>query len=220
MSDPTPPEISRPDGHSGRAGVRAGAGRRSDRADLVAALTLGLVAAGVVVVRLIVRLVEVFGGGRIAVPVTFVPTEARVAGSSVAVTVDGGTVSVGTAGPGTIVSIVLAEVVPAVAAVVVIACAIGLVRRLMDGRAFAPGTSRLVSIASMAILVGWVAATLFGTMASNGALAAASADPVDTSASFAQHVSWLPFLAAVGVGALAIAFRSGERLQVDSDGLV
>ena len=207
----TTPETSR--GGGGR--------RRSDRADLVTTLSVGVAAAGVTVVLLIVRLVEIFAGERIDVPVAFAPTTARVPGPDGATaTVDTGTVSVGSLPPATFASVVLAEVVPAVAALVVIACAVALVRRLLAGRAFAPGTARLLTLSSFAILIGWVAASLFGTMASTGALAAASPTGVDATVSSAIHVSWLPLLAAMAVGALAMAFRSGEKLQVDSDGLV
>lgn len=201
------------------AARRAAKAERSQRADLAAVLTTIGIAAVVVVVTLVVRLVEIFGSDGIRVPVQFVgltaPIPDGVAGA--VVDVSDGVVVVSDLPIATFASVVLAAVLPAVASLIVIVCAALVFRRLWRGDAFAPGTARLVTIASFVILGGCFTTSLFGTMASNGALALLTEDG-DFSVTF--QVPWLPVLAAMALAGLAIAFRAGERLRADTDGLV
>ena len=197
---------------------------RSTRADLVANLGVGVVAAVYVLTVLILRLIEIFGGAGITVPVQFAPVETLVPApdSGAPVRIDEGLVVVSDLPIATFISVLLAEMLPAIAALIVIGCAVIVLRRLWHGNAFAPGTTRLVTISSFAILGGWVASIVFGTMASNGALTVALGTnaPADGSWQFAVHIDWLPFLAAMALGGLAILTRTGERLRTDSEGLV
>jgi hypothetical protein len=191
---------------------------RSTRNDLWLTLTVGTIAAVYVLVALVVRLVEIFGGGDIAVPVHFAPTDLAIGSSSTAtISVDEGVVRVSELPVATFVSVVLAAVLPAAASLVVIGCALVVFRRVLDGNPFASGTARLVTISAFAILGGWIASGLFDTMSSNGALAVAAPEN-DTMA--AIQVSWLPVLVAVAVAALATLMRSGEKMRADTEGLV
>lgn len=197
---------------------------RSTRADLVATLGVAVVAAAYVLIVLVFRLIEIFGVNGVTVPVQFAPVETLVPGpdSGAPVMIDEGLVVVTDLPIATFISVLLAEVLPAVAALIVIGCAVVIFRRLWHGNAFAPGTTRLVTISSFAILGGWAASIVFGTMASNGALAVALGTdaPDDGSWQFAVHIDWLPFLAAMALGGLAILTRTGERLRTDSEGLI
>lgn len=210
-------ESSRPAG--GRMAVS-----RSTRADLVATLGVGVVAAAYVLTVLVLRLIEILGGTGITVPVQFAPVETLVPGpdSGAPVSIDEGLVVVSDLPIATFISVLLAEVLPAVAALIVIGCAVVVFRRLWHGEAFAPGTARLVTISSFAILGGWVASFVFGTMASIGALTVAlgANAPDDGSWLFAAHVDWLPFLASMALGGLAILTRNGEKLRADTEGLI
>ena len=101
-------------------------------------------------------------------------------------TIDQGSVVVADLPVVTFVCVLLAAILPAIANLVVIVCAFRFFRRLLLGDAFAPGNARLLSIASIAILCGWIADTWFGTMASNGALAAAT----EELATFGVGLDW------------------------------
>jgi hypothetical protein len=191
---------------------------RSTRSDLWLTLTVGAAAAVYVLVMLVFRLVEIFGGEDIAVPVRFAPADLAIESSSTAtISVDEGVVRVSELPVATFVSVVLAAVLPAAASLVVIGCALVVFRRVLDGNPFAPGTARLVTISAFAILGGWMASGLFDTMSSNGALAVAAPEN-DTMT--AIQISWLPFLAAMAVAALAVLMRSGEKMRADTEWLV
>ncbi|VXC47301.1 conserved membrane hypothetical protein [Plantibacter sp. T3] len=192
---------------------------RSNRNDLVSVLGAAVVAAGAVVVTLVLRLLDVFGTDGTRVPVFFDAVDAVLPGAAGAgaFTIDQGSVVVADLPVVTFVCVLLAAILPAIANLVVIVCAFRFFRRLLRGDAFAPGNARLLSIASIAILCGWIADTWFGTMASNGALAAATDGAVEGTP---YPLTWIPFFVAMAVGGLAIAFRAGERLRADTEGLV
>ncbi|SKC71082.1 DUF2975 domain-containing protein [Plantibacter cousiniae (nom. nud.)] len=192
---------------------------RSNRNDLVSVLGAAVVAAGAVVVTLVLRLLDVFGTDGTRVPVFFDAVDAVLPGAAGvgSFTIDQGSVVVADLPVVTFVCVLLAAILPAIANLVVIVCAFRFFRRLLRGDAFAPGNARLLSIASIAILCGWIADTWFGTMASNGALAAATDGAVEGTP---YPLTWIPFFVAMAVGGLAIAFRAGERLRADTEGLV
>lgn len=192
---------------------------RSNRNDLVTVLGAAIVAAVAVVVGLVLRLIDIFGADGTRVPVYFHAVDGALPGTDAAVTltIDHGSVVVTDLPFATFASVLLAAILPALASLVVVVCAFRFFRRLLRGEAFAAGNARLLSIASIAILGGWLADSAFSTMASNGALALASSRAVDG----APHpLDWLPVLVAMAVGGLAIAFRAGERLRADTEGLV
>lgn len=201
------------------AARRAAKAERSARADLFTMLGVAIVAAIFIVVTLVVRLMDIFGPDGITVPVFFSPVDTALpeTGGAATVRVDEGYVVVSGLPFATFASVLLAAVLPAIASLVVVVCSLRFFRRLLRGEPFAPGNARLLSIASIAILCAWAAELFFGTMASNGALAVASDRAFE---GVAFQISWLPFLAAMAVGGLAIAFRAGERLRADTEGLV
>lgn len=192
---------------------------RSARSDLRSAVGLGILAAAVVVLGLVRRLAEIFGGDGISVPVRFDEASVSMTGVHAAspITTSVGNVVVDGLPPATFASVLLAAVLPALAAIVVIGCAVIVFRRALRGHGFAPGTARFVSAAAFAVLGGWVGSVLFGTMASNGALALATDNAVE---SVTFQFSWLPFLAALALSGLAVLVRAGERMRDDTDGLI
>lgn len=207
---PTPPAFD-------HAAWQAAKTERSNRNDLVSVLGAAVVAAGIVVVTLVLRLLDVFGADGTRVPVFFDAVDAALPGAAGPVSVDQGVVVVADLPVVTFVCVLLAAVLPAIANLVVVVCGFRFFRRLLRGDAFAPGNARLLSIASIAILCGWIADTWFGTMASNGALAVATDGAVEGTP---YPLTWIPVFVAMAVGGLAIAFRAGERLRADTDGLV
>jgi hypothetical protein len=193
--------------------------QRSNRNDLLAVLGAAVVAAVAVVVALVFRLLDIFGTDGTRVPVFLHAVDGVLPGTDPAVTltIEQGSVVVTDLPFATFASVLLAAVLPTIASLVVVVCAFRFFRRLLGGEAFAPGNARLLSVASIAILCGWVADSAFSTMASNGALAVASSGAADG----APHpLDWVPVLVAMAVGGLAIAFRAGERLRADTEGLV
>jgi hypothetical protein len=189
---------------------------RSTRADLVATLVMGGIAVFVVLTNLVLRLVDLFDGGAVAVPVLFSSMDIPLPSGEAMVAVDQGVVTASDIPFATAASVFLAAVLPAAATLVVIGCSGRLVLRLLRGHAFEAGTSTTIAVVSFAILGGWIADTLFSTMAANGALAAIGAG--DDGHAFT--VSWVPFLVSIGLGSLAILLRSGERMRRDTEGLV
>jgi hypothetical protein len=193
----------------------------ASRADLITALVLGALASTWVVAMLVVRLIEVLPNERVPVPIWIGDAAADLPigpdGALIPVDFDGGVALVSDMPGITLASVALADIVPALAAIGVIACVMLLCRNLLAGRAFAAANTRLVTAASILIAAGWAGGLLFTTMANNGAVAVLSEGTYE---GVAVTIDWLPLLAATGVGAVAAAFRTGERLQRDTDGLV
>lgn len=216
MTEPNGEPTRPPFDHEARREAKTA---RADRNDLLAVVAVMLAAAAVVIVTLVRRLVEVFGVDGTRVPVFFDTADATLPGLSGtgSFTIDRGAVIVADLPVGTFASVLLAAVLPAIANLVVIVCAYRFFRRLLRGDTFAPGNARLLSIASLAILGGWITDTWFGTLASNGALAVATDGAVEGTP---YPLTWTPVLVAMAVGGLAIAFRAGERLRADTEGLV
>lgn len=200
------------------AARRATKAERSTRADLFTVLGVAIVAAIFIVVTLVLRLMDIFGPDGVTVPVYFsaFDTSLPETGGAASVSVDEGYVVVSGLPVATFASVLLAAVVPAIASLVVVVCSLMFFRRLLRNEPFAPGNARLLSISSIAILCAWLAESFFGTLASNGALAIASDRAFE---GVAFQISWLPVLAAMAVGGLAIAFRAGERLRADTERL-
>jgi len=189
------------------------------RADFIAMIVVAAIAAIGTVAHLVLRLVEI-------VPNRDVPVRASVAEDAVIaingsqdlpVRVEDVTVTVSDMPPATYVSVILAEVLPALAALVVIAGVLILCRNLMTGRTFAAGNIRTIGIISLTIAVGWACEFFFSGLASNGAIAAAS-DRELTAATF--DLDFTALFIAMGVGVLGAAFATGNRLQRETEGLI
>lgn len=103
--------------------------------------------------------------------------------------------------------------------IVVIACVLGVSRNLIRGRAFASSNSRYIFTASITLFVGTLLAYMGTTFGINGAFASVgylgNASQANMPASY-----WPSLFLAIALSVIAIAFRAGERLQRDTEGLV
>lgn len=193
----------------------------SSRTDIATTMVVGGIAAIAIIVALVLRLAEVLPNRSVPVRVWLDGEQAVLpvgsSGARVPVSVEGGTILVSGLPGITLTSVALEAAVPALAAVAIIACVLLLCRNLLSGRAFSPGNTRLVTAISLLIASGWALSLLFTTMANNGAVAAMSGGELDSAT---LQVDWVPVLASMAVGAVAAAFRRGERLERDTDGLV
>jgi hypothetical protein len=187
--------------------------------DMVAALVLGAIAAVYIVVRLVLRLIEVLPNREVPVPVWIDDATAALPlpDGIAEITLTSGTAVVSDMPGITLFSVAGAAVISALASLVVIALVMRLCLNLARGRFFTSGNTLLVTGVSASIALGWFVSTLFDQMASNGAIARLT----DRALESAQiPFDWTPILAAVAVGTVAAAFRAGERLTRDTEGLV
>ncbi len=116
---------------------------------------------------------------------------------------------------------VAVAVLLALVMLVIAACLVLLTRRLGQGQAFSRGNTLLIGSIMVGVILWW-GASLAGSMirmfgafdsAAIGDWQAAGLTPV-------LDIPLVPVLVAIGLMPLLAAFRLGERLQHDSDGLV
>lgn len=117
----------------------------------------------------------------------------------------------------TLWSLILAEVVYALAVVTVIALVCVVIRNVVRGKAFAPQTVGYIGASTIVVGVGWILTWLFRTMGANGGAAAlAGESPVNT----AFGIEPVVIFAIASMGVLAAAFQIGGKLQRENEGLV
>jgi hypothetical protein len=117
----------------------------------------------------------------------------------------------------TLWSLILAEVVYALAVVTVIALVCLVIRNVVRGKAFAPLTVGYIGASTIVVGFGWILTWLFRTMGANGGAAAlAGESPVNT----AFGIEPVVIFAIASMGVLAAAFQIGGRLQRENEGLV
>lgn len=120
--------------------------------------------------------------------------------------------------PGISYAALIAEVaVMTLATLGVLACVSVLCLNISRGRIFATSNTTMLTTASVIVGVGWAASMLLQTFAINGAFAAVSDGDFDN---VLAQVNFTPLLGVFVLGALAAAFRVGEKLQRDTEGLV
>jgi hypothetical protein len=99
-----------------------------------------------------------------------------------------------------------------------------LCRNLIRGIAFDRANTRILSWASAALFVGYLLSTQAGGAASRMALSTIGAEAwtclIGCPGGAAPAVDYSPYVLALALGVLAGAFRVGERLQKDTEGLV
>lgn len=195
---------------------------RSDRADLWTVIIVGAVAAAVTVGFAVNRLADILPNSGVEVLVPFADTAAPVPigpdGALVPVEIDQAVLTVSGL-PGVVVaSLALAVVVDALMVLTIIACLGTLCRNLMTrGRAFSRTNTRLVITTAIALIAGTSIGTLLQTMGVNGAFATVSERSYEAMVATA---SLAPYFIATGLAAVALAFKAGERLQRETEGLV
>ncbi|MFD1714832.1 hypothetical protein ACFSBZ_10150 [Amnibacterium flavum] len=193
--------------------------RFASRADLLTATTVGGIAAVWTIVQLVLRLVEVIPNRNVPVPVWIDDASATLPlpDGTADIALTSGTAIVSGMPAITLVSVAGAAIITAAASLAVIGLVLALCLNLARGRYFSTRNTLTVTAISATIAVGWFVSHLFTQMASNGAIAALTDRAYEAST---IPFDWTPILAAIAVGAVAAAFRAGERLQRDTEGLV
>lgn len=197
---------------------------RSERADAVTVLIIGLLAIVIIAWTITIRTLQTFREDGIAwiLPIDQQPIDATV-GSGTGSVHGYATEALVIASDVNLVSavaIILSIAVRAVAAFLVVGGGLWIARSFLRGRFFAPGTVRALGVISWTLALAPAVVLLLDTMGRNGVLAALHAD---ASASAQVTVAWesLPVVATgIALGLVTIAFRRGARLQKDTEGLV
>ncbi len=199
-------------------------GPRSDAADAITVLLLGSGAVVAVILTAVFRWLDVFREQGVAwtIDVDDAPVEVTVASGEadaqgivesvlvIAPEVDGGTAA----------ALAASIVVGAVAAVVVIGAVMFVARSFLRGRLFVPATARAFDVIGWAIVSGALIVLVLENIGLRGVLAALDL-PGGEPLHFLDFWAYAPAWAVgVAVGLVAIAFRRGNRLQRDTDGLV
>lgn len=194
---------------------------KSNRADLYATITVGLIVAVITIITATLRIVHVLPNTNVSVLVPLADTTTSLPlgpdGADVTVAIDQAAVTVSNMPPVVVASLVLSAICGALTVLIVTALICLLCRNMLGGTMFSRVNSRLVWGSSVTIATGWLLGLLLNTMGTNGAVATLSDNSFDK---VVMTIDWLPFVFAMMVGALALAFRAGERMQRDTDGLV
>lgn len=189
--------------------------------DLWTTLVAGAVAAVVVIVVTVLRMLDLFSVDGVAARVPIpdgVPAELPIGDGTVASVVFEAQITSQELARATVDALAAAIIIPAVAYLAVIGCAIAFCLNLMRGTAFSRTNTRLIFATSMIVLFGSMLTQWTTIMGANGTYAALGGEFDGQSAVMGDF--WPAYLAAIGLGAIAIAFRRGERLQHDTEGLV
>lgn len=196
---------------------------RKHRTDLWSTIVVAAIAAVVTVIVTAIRMLDLFAADGIT-------ATARVDGLPADLPIGPGGASVSgrlheisftaTEIPGLSAgSYAAAIIVTGLAYLVVIGCVLRFCLNLMRGEAFTRQNTRLITTTAITILVGTALTALCNTMGANGAFASIGDWTVEPDTSV-THDYWVAMFACITLGAVAVAFRSGERLRRDTEGLV
>ncbi|MDO7882680.1 hypothetical protein [Antiquaquibacter soli] len=192
---------------------------RSDRGALILAIVLGIGVVGYTLFEAVIRSILILGNTNVPVVAAFDDM------ASLAVLPDGGSldvvasqaiVSASGMDPVTVTSLLLAEIISALAVSITVVCTCLVLRNIIRGEAFGRANVVLVGTATFAVAGGWVLNWLFTTMGANGALAALGAP----TANVPFPVEPVTVFAIAALGGLSTAFVIGHRLQNETEGLV
>lgn len=103
----------------------------------------------------------------------------------------------------------------AVAVTVVVLC-----RAILAGRPFVRSVTWLLTTASLALIGGSLIGAGLNTVATFSIASALNPEPWDTVFPLANQYDFSPLLIGVVLGAVAVAFHMGQKMQRDTDGLV
>ncbi len=191
---------------------------RYDRSALILAIVIGVGVVGYTLFDAVSRIVVILGNTAVPVTAAFDTTATLPVGDDQAIEVIASQVVVHASGMAaiTVASLVLAEVVYAVAVAVTVVFACLVIRNIIRGEAFSSANVGLFGASTFVIGIGWVLTWLFSTMGANGALAALGAGGANTM--FA--IEPVMVFAIAALGGLSTAFVVGNRLQRETEGLV
>ncbi|QAV70341.1 hypothetical protein ESZ53_07725 [Salinibacterium sp. UTAS2018] len=199
----------------------ATAASRSDRYGFFVVIAFGLAAAVVLLVLLIQRMIEIVPNVEVPVVAPFAREMASLPigpdGAEVLVDVDSAIILVTGMPPITLISLMLADAIPALATITMIVLGCFMVRNLLTGRVFSAHNLRLLNGFFAAAITGWALGLLFRTMGTNGAFATLSDYSYNNVLAVFAPAPWLAIL---GLSVLVYFFQVGARLQRETDGLV
>ena len=194
---------------------------RWDDAALKFGIVLGAAAAIWTVVQAVQRIIRIAPNRDVPVTAAFADSTATLpvgpGGTEVEVIPTQVVLSVSDMPGITLWSLILAEVVYALAVVTVIALVCLVIRNVTRGKAFAPQTVGYIGSSTIVVGFGWILTWLFRTMGANGGAAAlAGESPANT----AFGIEPVVIFAIASMGVLAAAFQIGGKLQRENEGLV
>ena len=194
---------------------------RSDRADLWTVIIVGIMIAVFALGNAVVRIASIVPNTNVDVLAPFFDTVTALPlgpdGAMVDVRVDSAWLTVSDLPVIVVASLVGAVLVELAMTLIIVASAMLLCRNLMTGNAFSRTNTRLVFTVSATLIVGTTLSSLFTTMGVNGAFATLSDGSYDGAVATGDIV---PYFAAIALAAVALAFKTGERLQRETEGLV
>ena len=196
---------------------------RKDRSDLRATVVTAAAAAVATITITVIRLLDLFAvdGITATARVGGVPADLPIGpgGSSVAGRLHEITFTAAAIDPISAGSYAAAIIITGLAYLVVIACTLRFCLNLSRGKAFTKENTRLITITAITILAGTALAAFCNTMGANGAFASLGDGATNPDNSVTAGY-WVATFASVALGAVAVAFRAGERLQRETEGLV
>lgn len=185
------------------------------------AIGFGAVAIVWTAVRAVLRVIEIVPNREVPVTARFPDTAVTLPfgpnGTDVPAIAEQVILRVSDMPPVTLVSLVLAEIVGALALIIPVVCVCLIIRNLIRGRAFDRSTIGLIGVASLTAPIGWLVASRFSTMGANGGVAVLSGGAVENTGTGVDPVLLFAIAAS---GSLTVAFQAGHRLQRDTEGLV
>jgi hypothetical protein len=191
-----------------------------DRTDLWAAIIVCAVVIVVIVNQAVTAIAELFSvPGAVTTTVPIGPDAVPLpAGAGFTGTVISAQVSEPGVSPVATACFVIGIVLAALGLIAATALGCLFCVRMLRGKAFSRSNTRVLFAISMLLLLAPVAGSFFRNMGLNGLFAAAGSE---YDGQWDATMALLPaFVAAIAVGVLVIAFRRGEHLQRDTEGLV
>lgn len=200
-------------------------GRTLSRGDTIGMLIFMLAGASIAVSWIIasaMRIIEVLPNSDVAIPATFAGTLAEAPigpdGATVSVILNTATIIAPELPVASLVSLIIQQVISALAVTVFIACLLVLSRNIIRDQIFSRRNTILVSIAGFVAIGGFAAVPFFGNMAANGAFARISEGSFHNVIMTADLFTFI--LLGFIVSLVTTVFSVGERLQRDTEGLV
>ena len=195
---------------------------RWDAVSMAIFMAFGAAFAVFTVVRAVLRTTEVLSGGAVRVFAQFSGTMADAPigpdGAPVAVELDTAYLIAPELPVGSVIALVIEQVVIAASVVTVVARLLVLTWNILHGRMFSRANTRLVGTAGVVAFLGVALAPFFANMGANGAFAFLSDRTFDN---VILSAGLFPLLTVAFVAALAATtFTVGDRLQRDTEGLV
>lgn len=196
---------------------------RKDRTDLWTTIVFAAIAAVVTIAVTVIRLLDLFAVDGIAAngrldgldaELPIGPGGASVTGRIHEISFTATEIPALSAG-----AYAAAIVITGLSYLVVITCILRFCLNLMLGQAFTRQNTRLITATAITILAGTALTAFCNTMGANGAFSSLGDGAVEPYTDVTTEY-WVAMFACVALGAVAVAFRAGERLQRETEGLV